>query len=162
MNDTHMTDAMLSSSAVNGYHPVRLARRGLSVLSIIGWDGVLPALILLAPVAARLFLPVAQIEDLVAIAVLAPIAGALLRAGIAWRQLALVCQGRPRIGRQLAMAGAIVVLILFEISSGLLLYVPNAPQSAWWFPAGLYVLYLGVINAALRPMVAEEHQGNAP
>ena len=90
------------------------------LLSLAGWDGVLPILVAFSPVIVKLVFPAGHIAEVVAVIIL-PIFAALIRSAVARTQLSAACSGRPAgLGRHLALVGAIVLLLLFEVYSGFL------------------------------------------
>jgi len=127
--------------------PPRLQR----FVQIVGWDGALPLVVGLGPIAVRAV--GAQPRDGIGlILVLAPPIAALIRAHIGWHQIARRCGGRAPWLRQVAMAMAIILLLFFEGAVGILTFNDRLPVAAWAFPVGFYALYLGTISLALRPL----------
>lgn len=118
--------------------------------SIIGWDGVLPIAVGMAPAITPAVFPKGHIAE-VAAAVLVPVVAALVRASVGYQQITLVCAGSTPRTRQAAMAIAITLLLLFEATSGVLTCVDDEPLSAWLFPIGLYFAYLITIVLTLWP-----------
>jgi hypothetical protein len=119
------------------------------LLSAIAWDGVLPLVVLAAPFVAATVFPQNDAVEISAV-ILVPIVAALLRASSGWRQLVNVSRGHPSAIRQVLLAAAIAVLLLFEIGSGAS-HRANAPWSWWSVIGALYAAYLVLILAALRP-----------
>lgn len=123
--------------------------RGNSLLAIIAWDGVLPLLVALAPVSARHLFPDSYLAALTA-ALLIPFSAAMTRAHIGMRQIARVCAGHAPWWRQVALALAIILLLLFEIAVGVMTLAKDIPPTGWWFAIAFYVMYLVVITFALH------------
>jgi hypothetical protein len=67
------------------------------------------------------------------------------------QQIAKRCGGQAPWLRQIAMAAAIVLLLLFEIAVMALTFSKNLPAEAWCFPVGFYAAYLVMVSLALRP-----------
>jgi hypothetical protein len=119
------------------------------ILELLGWDGVLPALVAAGPALAKAFFPRGHIAEIVA-AILVPIFAALVRAGVGRQQITHACDGRAPLIRQLTLAAAIVLLLLFEATSGVLTCADDEPAHMWLFPAVFYAGYLALILHALR------------
>jgi len=117
-------------------------------LRTIGWDGVLPPLVASAPLVVKLFFPNANVAKVLVIT-LVPVGAAITRAHFGVRQIARVCGGEVPFIRQMGMAGAIVLLLLFEAGVGVLTFSEDLPAEAWWFPIGFYTAYLVVIALVL-------------
>ena len=118
------------------------------------WDGILPVAVALVPIALRtLFPPPNPIVPFAA--VFLPIFAAMIRASIGVRQIARVCGGAAPVSRQLGLAAAIVMLLLFELSVGVLATTDGEPAEFWWFPVTMLSLYLITISFALRPLGGE-------
>jgi hypothetical protein len=119
-------------------------------VQLFGWDGVLPVVVALGPIVARTIFE--KPPGLVVVfLIFAPPVAALIRAHLGWHQIARRCGGHAPLVRQLAMAAAIVLLLAFEGSVGVLAFADRLPPSAWWFPVGVYAGYLAMIIVALRP-----------
>lgn len=124
----------------------------------LAWDGILPAVVAVLP-----WLVVNQWPEpgphWFAAAVLAPIAAALLRVHIAQRQIRRLCRGELPDSRQVLLGTAIVLLLIFEVSTGLLTVTSNAPKPlppiAWAVPAVAYGFYILCVRVALRPDVVD-------
>lgn len=115
-----------------------------------GWDGVLPVAVASVPVLLRTFLPRGHLL-LPFAAVCVPIVAAMVRASIGRQQIVRTCGEPPPVGRQIGLAVAIVLLLLFELSVGVLTCEQNEPAADWCFPAVMFSLYLITIVSALRP-----------
>jgi hypothetical protein len=120
------------------------------VVRTIGWDGVLPPLVASAPLVVKTFFPNANVAKVLVIT-LVPAAAAMIRAHFGVRQIARVCGGRVPFFRQIGMAGAIVLLLLFEGSVGILTFSEDLPAEGWCFPIGFYSAYVAVIAMVLWP-----------
>ena len=118
--------------------------------SCFGWDGVLPLAAGCAPLLVKLLLPRRHIAEVVATLII-PMFAALVRSTIGYRQITHVCGGRAPLGRQLALAAAIVLLLGFEFLAGALTFEKNAAGAIWPWLAGVYFAYLVAIRLALRP-----------
>lgn len=122
-----------------------------SFLQILGWDGVvLPLLTALGPVVIKTIWPQPPPVACIVLVFSPPIA-AFVRSQIGWHQIAKRCGGQAPWLRQVWMAGAIVVLLAFEIMVSVLTFNPALPASAWGFAVGLYAGYLVMVSLALRP-----------
>lgn len=120
------------------------------LISIVGWDGTLPVLVAATPWLVRLGFPAGHLAEVV-VAILLPIALALLRVHLGQEQLVRVCCGGPTWRRQLTLGVSISLLLLFEIAVMILYFAKDAPQSAWLAPLFLYSAYVITIWIALRP-----------
>jgi hypothetical protein len=91
----------------------------------------------------------------------APIIVALVRAGIAQKQLERVCGYRGAFIRQLTLAIAIALLMVLEIATSVFV-LANAPLEFWGLAILLYAAYFACISFALRPSVrvARSADGN--
>jgi hypothetical protein len=123
--------------------------RVVRLLQIAGWDGALPLVVALGPVLVRTICPKPPVAVGLFL-VLAPPVAALIRAHIGWHQIAKRCGGHAPWLRQVAMAAAIVLLLVFEAAVGILTFNDNVPVDAWWIPVGFYAGYLVMISFALR------------
>ena len=126
-------------------------RRSFWLWRAAGWDGVLPVAVASVPIGLRtLFPPPNPIVPFAVVFV--PIFAAMIRASIGVRQIARVCGGTAPVSRQLGLAAAIVMLLLFELSVGVLATTDGEPAEFWWFPVTMLSLYLITISFALRPV----------
>ena len=116
----------------------------------VGWDGVLPLVVVSAPILVRLLIP-DEPGAVVSAAVLIPISAATIRAHVGWRQIARVCGGTAPLVRQVLLALAIVLLLLFEGLVGILTLGKGPPEFLWYFVAAFYAGYLVLVTLALRP-----------
>jgi hypothetical protein len=123
--------------------------RGRWLLSVIGWDGCLPVLVATAPAVLPVVLPNRALAAVVA-ALGVPIVAALVRARHGHRQLDELPCGAT-MNRQVLFGFAIVALLFCEIMVGILRFAPFAPRSMWFTVGGVYLAYLALVVAALRP-----------
>jgi hypothetical protein len=117
--------------------------------SVLAWDGFFPLLVAVAPA----MIPINLLKGVLAsftVLLFVPFAAALVRAHQGCRRLNEAgCGATP--GRQLLLGCAIVALMFFEGLTWVLHFAVGAPPSLWWTAGGLYLGYLGLILAALRP-----------
>jgi hypothetical protein len=117
------------------------------------WDGLLPLAVAAVTAAASLvpkhFGGQAELFFFVGIGI--PIAAALARSTVGAHQIRRVCHGELPIGRQVALAAAIVFLLVFEGAVAMFSWTDNEPASAWLYVAALYVGYLGCAALAFIP-----------
>ncbi|WP_417851745.1 hypothetical protein [Thalassoglobus sp.] len=113
-------------------------------------DGLLPVAIAASPFLVRYTVRDGHMLE-VAIAILAPMLAAILRAAIGVHQLDAVTNGKPNLSRQILFSMAIVMLLLVEVFVSTLQFAQNEPLSSWFLPAGLFLFYLILIQNALRP-----------
>ncbi len=113
-------------------------------------DGFLPLVIAASPFVVRYTVRDGHMLE-VAIAIVAPVLAAILRAAIGVHQLDAVTNGKPNLSRQILFSLAIIMLLLVEVFISTLQFARNEPLSAWFFPAGLFFFYLILIQNALRP-----------
>lgn len=129
------------------------------LLSVVGWDGVLPIAVGMSPVFAGVFFQKGHIAEL-AVAVLIPVVAALVRAYVGYQQLVHAFGGGPPLGRQAAMAIAITLLLMFEATSGVLTCADDEPPAAWLVPISLYLIYLTTIVLTLWPPANDSAGGD--
>jgi hypothetical protein len=122
------------------------------VLSIVGWDGVLPVLVAFTPLLVRAMFPVGHIAEVLA-AVLLPIVLALIRIRLGSLQLEQICGENVGWDRQLWFASAIILLLLFEMYVMILHFAKDEPLSAWLVSIVLLGAYVATIWIALRQAV---------
>jgi hypothetical protein len=116
----------------------------------VGWDGVVPVAVASVPLLVR---AVCRDPGIVAFTVVfVPICAAMLRANIGRWQIVRVCGEPPPISRQLGLSAAIVLLLLFELSMGILACSIGEPHAVWCVPATIFAFYLIVITFTLRPV----------
>ena len=141
----------------DGISPDRTAQmRNQWLCTVLGWDGCLPLLISLSPLALCVFLD-PGLAGLCATGV--SMAAALYRAHRGRSQLNQLSEYLPRTVRaklidglrEVLFAGAIIALFLFELMSGLLHCNPRLPRTLWFFVAAMYIVYLVLVALALWP-----------
>ncbi len=113
-------------------------------------DGVLPLVVALSPFIVRCTLRNGHMLE-VAVAIVAPVLAAILRAAVGIHQLDDVTNGKPNLSRQILFSLAIILLLLAEVFVSTLQFARNEPLSAWFFPAGMFCVYLILIQNALSP-----------
>lgn len=116
---------------------------------LIFWDGILPLAVAMIPSAIVWNFPRNDIAEVAAV-VLVPIAAALVRTMYGYRQLHDEDPVVLTVGRQIALAAAIIFLMLFEGMAAILTIAKDAPRSAWLCPLALFVCYLIAIGIAFR------------
>ena len=118
--------------------------------TLLIWDGVLPLAVSAVPAAVALLFPKNAIAE-VSTFILVPIFAALVRAGVGAQKVRNLCNGELPATRQLALATAIVLLLLFEGMVSALTFADDEPASAWAYPVGFYLCYLAAIAFAFTP-----------
>lgn len=116
--------------------------------AFLAWDGSLPLIVAAFPVLVERFLP-GEIAAQILVSVFIPIAAAFVRCVIGARQIRQRCHGELPALRQVAMAGAILLLLFFEASVAALTFAKDEPLLMWLLPVGLYLAYLVVLALAL-------------
>lgn len=115
----------------------------------LGWDGCLP----LIAASSRLVLPF-LIDDKPLVLMIAvfmvPLTTALLRAHRGKRQLEHLV-GRASVWRQVLLAAAILVLIIFEAAMGIIVGEAQAGLDHWLAAGTFYLVYLLLVAAAVWP-----------
>lgn len=125
------------------------------------WDGGLPILAIVAPLIVRVVFPEAKLLPPLMVLFLPPcVAGA--RAKIGARQLIQEHGDSPPLLRQIALAAAIVLLLIFDVFVVFLAFNKGERPVAWLVPVGCYVAYLMLVLWALRPVHNETSQMRAP
>jgi hypothetical protein len=122
------------------------------------WDGLLPLAVAAVPAAMIALFPRNDLAEMLAV-VLIPMAAALVRSVTGARQIRALCQGELPIGRQFALAAAIVFLLLFEGAVTMFVFADDEPASAWVYPAALYAAYLTCAAMAFIPGTADKTAG---
>ena len=117
-------------------------------LNNIARDGILPVVIAFLPFIVRMAFRDGHMLE-VAVAIVAPVLAAFLRAAIGIHQLDAITNGKPNLTRQVLFTMAIILLLLIEVFVSTLQFARNEPLTAWFFPAGLFCLYLILIQNAL-------------
>lgn len=143
---SHISDSATDESGI-----FSMPSAVVSFLQILGWDGALPLLTALAPVAIKAIWPQPPVAAGFFL-VLSPPVAAFVRSQIGWHQIAKRCRGRAPWLRQVAMAAAIVLLLAFEVTVSVLTFDDVHPASAWCIPVGIYAGYLIMVSLALRPL----------
>jgi hypothetical protein len=114
---------------------------------LIVWDGLLPLAVATIPwIAARIF-PRNDIAEISSV-VLVPIVAALIRAVLGYRQIYGKFQDELSAKRQVVLAVAIIILMLFEGCAASLAFAKGAPRTAWIYPLALFACYLVAIGIA--------------
>jgi hypothetical protein len=124
-------------------YSTRLARAA----QFFAWDGGLPLAVAVIPFALDALGGV-FLAGLACIFV--PLIAAFMRFEVGLAQIRTRVRNPPPIVRQVLLAAAVVVLLIFEIGVSAALTHGNAPIEVWYIAAGLYVIYLALIWAALR------------
>jgi hypothetical protein len=119
------------------------------LFSALQWDGALPLFVAAVSLTVAAAFPRNDVAE-ITVVILFPIVAALVRAAKARDQLAAISGGYPSLMRQAALGIAIVLLLWFEISFGVLARA-QPPWGAWWPAPILYMAYLALILVALRP-----------
>lgn len=117
---------------------------------VIFWDSIVPLVLALTPFPVKAAFPRSDLAQF-GTALLLPIAAALICTPIAWKQLLWISNGSAPWLRQLAVAAAVIVLMLFEMMTAALIFANDEPLSIWVWPLGFYLAYLLLIVLALRP-----------
>ena len=123
---------------------------------LLAWDGMLPAAIAAMPSLVKWLAPQNTLAEL-SVVVLVPIAAALMRAVVGYRELGEA----PPTWRQLLLGVAIALLLLFEAATGLLSFADDAPPQAWLAPALMYACYISCIALAFAPHRTKQCSGLA-
>ena len=118
--------------------------------SLVAWDGLLPITVAAVPATIRVVCPRNDGAQIVAV-VLVPITAALVRAMIGARQLRKLCEGALPILRQIALAIAIILLLLFEVLISAMTFAQGVVLSDWLTTLCVYVCYVAVMALAFAP-----------
>lgn len=123
--------------------PGRLVRAA----RFLAWDGGLPLVVAVIP-----FVLEACGWQLIAVfaSFVVPLFAAFARCEVGLKQIKTRVRNPPPIGRQVLLAAAIVVLLVFEVAVSFSLLHGKAPIELWRFAVCLYVVYLAMIWTALR------------
>lgn len=128
--------------------PERRAVTRRWLITLIGWDGLLPVMAALLPLLVKWTLPQGHIAEVV-VAVIVPCGLALVRAALAHRALSRDFAASPPALRQGAIALAIILLCLTEVMFSVKVFAPDAPVLPLavlsWF------MYFTVMGAATFP-----------
>ncbi|MGE5190979.1 MAG: hypothetical protein ACM3U2_00665 [Deltaproteobacteria bacterium] len=127
-----------------------IARVMGNIARSIGWDGVLPLVVASVPLVVKIVLPDAGVGTGFTVALLLVFA-ALIRAHLGASQIAGACGGEVPFLRQILLAAAIVVLLLFEAAVGIMTFSKDIPAFGWWFPVAFYAVYVVLISLSLWP-----------
>jgi hypothetical protein len=126
------------------------ARVAGNIARALGWDGALPLAVASVPPFVKAFLPNAGVGTAVTCALIVVFA-ALFRSHLGARQIARVCGGVVPFLRQISLAAAIVMLLLFEAAVGIMVFGQGIPATGWWFPIAFYVAYVVLIALSFWP-----------
>jgi hypothetical protein len=118
---------------------------------VVGWDGFLPLFVAMVPLVVRGLFPKGHITEVIAAAFLPSIA-ALVRAAAGSSQIRQACHGQLPVLRQLVLAIAIIVLIVFESCAAVMTFDEDAREDLLLVVGICYVVYLALIALALRPV----------
>lgn len=152
-------DSFPSSSGEEDFHYDSGEGEGLDVGlwsgRILGWDGLLPAVVLLASMAVSLFFPKNQGVQTTALLAL-PIAAFLWRAHVGYRQInANGCGRWVRRGQRVALGFALLLFVAFDFIFVLLQFIPKGQRQPppedvpiW---AGMVVAYFALVTFAMYP-----------
>lgn len=149
--------AVVAQSHINQRPKVPRSRAGvvLWIGRILGWDGLLPAIIYSASVAVAVFFP--KDEGVRIIAVLGlPIGAFLWRAHVGRRQINTNdCSRGVRFGQKVALGMALLLFVAFDFMSVLLQFIPKGQRELppkdvpiW---AGMVVAYFVLVTFAMYP-----------
>jgi hypothetical protein len=116
---------------------------------LLGWDGVLPAVVALVPWTVTFWLPRNSVSAL-GVIVLAPVVAALVRASVGYEQFRSIGLPWPPMWRQLMLGVGISLLFLGEAVVGILTLIDDEPIETWLLPAVIYVCYFACIVVAFR------------
>ena len=120
------------------------------LLSVLVWDGMLPALVFASPRLLAACLPGAKVLANLLSCLMVPVVAALLRADAGHWQLLAITKGKPGLVRQFLLAGAIVLLLLSEALAAAFQCRGNVPIEGWLAVVVIYLIYLVLIILALR------------
>jgi hypothetical protein len=118
-------------------------------VEILTWDGILPLFSAVMPTLAKAVFPNNHIVELLIVFIL-PMCVAIFRATNGIVQLRKYCGTTERIWRQVVLAFAIIVLLVFEIAAGAFAVVNDPPDGYWLFLIAAYVTYVALILLAFR------------
>lgn len=127
--------------------------------AILGWDGLLPLVVVGSSSLATAVLPKGD-PLIVAAIFLVPVVAIIIRGHAGHQQITRVCHGRAPLLRQLALGLAIILLLLFEIGTNILTSINDEPQSVWLWPLGFFAGYLALMLIALRPYAPAGYSEN--
>lgn len=118
---------------------------------LLGWDGILPAMVAVVPFAVLSWVPRNSVAAL-GVIVLAPVVAALIRAAVGYEQFRSIGLARPPVWRQVILAIGISLLLLFEAVVGIMSLCQDEPIETWVVPAVIYICYFACIALAYRPV----------
>lgn len=118
--------------------------------SFLAWDGILPLAISLMPLAIAFVFPRNDVAEITS-AILVPMAAALIRTMIGAREIKMRFDGQLPVGRQLALAVAIVLLMLYEGMVSILTFANDEPLTDWVYQVVFYLCYLFAIPFVFGP-----------
>jgi hypothetical protein len=116
----------------------------------LAWDGILPMLVAAVPYSVVILFPRNDVAELSGV-ILVSIVAALVRTGLGAQQIRDLCDGKLPMRRQVALAIAIGLLILFEGMVSLLTFADDEPVSAWAYPIVIFLCYLAAAAVAFAP-----------
>ena len=125
-------------------------RMGRWFVEFITWDGVLPLAVAACPWAIKILFPQNDIAEMSAM-ILIPMAAALLRTATGALQIRRNCEGALPAVRQLALAAAIVLLLVFEIGVSMLTFSDDEPAFVWTIVFCFFGCYLVAAGLAFIP-----------
>ncbi len=124
--------------------------------STVGWDGLFP---LVSPLCAYLSAQASPFVQSVVVTFV-PMGVALARAKIGRRQIERACGNGDDTNRQLALGGAIVLLLALEVFTSIALL--GKPGESWERIALIYAGYMACISFALRRPKRKVAEASAP
>lgn len=116
----------------------------------LGWDGILPLGVAVIPALVKLLFPRNDLAE-VGTFLLVPMGAALVRSVVGAKQIRRVCDGALPLMRQLLLAQAIVMLLLFEGMVCALVFAADEPALAWIYAVIPYLAYLATISFVFVP-----------
>jgi cytochrome c biogenesis factor len=121
---------------------------------LIVWDGVLPLVVATIPWVVAWAFPRNDIAE-VGTVVLLPMVAALIRSVLGYRQIYEKFQDGLTAKRQVVLAVAIILLMLFEGCAATLAFDKKLPRAAWGCSLALFGCYLVAIGIAFNPRPAK-------
>ncbi len=120
----------------------------LSRFALLCWDGVLPSAVAATPAIVCHFFGRNHLAAWLA-AVMVPVFASLIRASVGSDHLKHA--GPPSIIRQIVFSAAVALLFALELISNIGQLSDPLPTEVWLLIITLYLIYFGLIVAALRP-----------